>query len=115
MSEPDDEFAHDCNDLYVDEIELDVEPTIDTDPKELAEADLASRFYTKMLRGAGDVVLSGPVIGGWGPGRYFRSKRLAKRYLSMKYGVDRVQRLPGRQKGRWAYLIKNLKEGANAS
>lgn len=88
------------------------EPTIDTDPDSLAQmsaVDPNGRFYTKAMRGARDVVLSGPILGGWGPGRYHRSKAVALEWLRTKFGQERVRVLPGWTKGRWAYLIKDLR------
>ncbi len=94
------------------------QPTIDLSPDEvsrLVSEDPQGRFYTRALRGPGDVVLSGPVIGGWGPGRYFRSKAMARRYLELKY-PGRVRPAGGWTRGRWAYLVKDLKKGtANAA
>jgi CTP-dependent riboflavin kinase len=94
-------------------------PTVDVADDVLssvAKEDPDGNYYKKALRGPNDVVLSGPVIGGWGPGRYFRSKALAKRYLELKYGAERVRSTGGWTRGRWAYLIKDLKRGmANAT
>lgn len=95
-----------------------VQPTIDLSPDEVSKLvaeDPQGRFYTRALRGEHDVVLSGPVIGGWGPGRYFRSKALAKRYLELKYGAERVRPAGGWTRGRWAYLIKDLRKAENAA
>lgn len=90
-----------------------VEPTIDATDEQVAGLD--ERFYTKGMRGPRDVVLSGPVMGGWGPGRYFRSKRTAYRYLVMKYGHENVRFLRGSTRGRWSYLIRNLKGRNNVA
>lgn len=95
-----------------------VQPTVDTSPELLAamvSEDPQGRFYTKALRGPRDVVLSGPIIGGWGPGRYHQSKALALRYLRLKFGDERVRVLPGWTRGRWAYLIKDLRKEPNAA
>lgn len=107
-------------DAMTEELELEplresVQPTVDLSPDEvakLAAEDPQGRFYTRALRGPNDVVLSGPVIGGWGPGRYHRSKAVAKEFLEKKYGEDRVRPVGGWTRGRWAYLIKNLKKAA---
>jgi len=61
-------------------------------------------------RGSRDVVLSGPVGQGWGPGKWFKSRFFAFRYAVMKYGASRVKLLPGVTSGRWAFLIKDLKK-----
>lgn len=81
-------------------------PTVDTKPEELAEAEVD---YTKPIRGPRDVVLSGPVIGGWGPGRYIQSQAKAMEFFIEKFGAKRVSKLPRWTKGRWAVLIKDLK------
>jgi hypothetical protein len=70
--------------------------------------DLAARKVEYSCRGPRDVVLSGPVLAGWGPGRYFNSRRAAYTWARAKYGPDRVQRVRY-TRGRWAFLIKNLK------
>lgn len=72
-------------------------------------SDFRDRFVDYNLRGLLDVVLSGPVIGGWGPGRYFRSRRLARAWCEAKYGAGRVKNVEGFTKGRWAFLIKNMR------
>lgn len=80
-------------------------PTCDHSSLNL-ENNLGAITYS--TRGPSDVVLSGPVVGGWGPGRYFRSRRLAFAAMREKYGPERV--IPTRQnKGRWSFLIKNLR------
>jgi hypothetical protein len=88
---------------------VEVKPTIDTKEREL-EMGLVEYPHTK--RGPRDVVLSGPVIGGWGPGRYFRNRRLATRHFIDKYGHARVGMVGGATKGRWAVLIRNLRQDA---
>jgi hypothetical protein len=90
------------------------QPTADMTPDEVAklsQEDPQGRFYTRALRGPNDVVLSGPIFQGWGPGRYHRSKTVAKEFLEKKYGVERVRPIAGWTRGRWAYLIKDLKKG----
>ena len=84
-----------------------LEPTNDTEPREFLEKEVDYRMAS--LRGPLDVVLSGPITGGWGPGRYFQNFRLAREFLEAKYGKERVKRVPGRSAGRWAFLIKNLR------
>ena len=60
-------------------------------------------------RGPRDVVLSGPVYGGKGPGRYYGTKAKAYHAMVAKFGTDRVRRVDGPTGMRWAYLIKNLR------
>lgn len=83
-----------------------LEPTIDTTEQEMDERFV---FYPNVMRAPSDVVLSGPVIGGWGPGRYFQSKARAFEHFVEKYGNARVRKLDRSTKGRWAFLIKGLK------
>ena len=86
-----------------------VRPTIDTPDEAFKDGDV---FYTEALRGPRDAMLSGPIVGGWGPGRYFQSIYKAIEHYSQKYGADRVVKPPRRTKGRWSLIIKNLKEQA---
>lgn len=79
-------------------------PGVSTTRKEFAD-----RFVDYSARGPDDMVLSGPIVGGHGPGRYFRNKALAKRYLILKFGAGRVRELERFTYGRWAFLIKNLR------
>jgi hypothetical protein len=79
-------------------------PTLDSGP----DLERNERFVDYNTRGPRDVVLSGPVLGGWGPGRYHRSRRVAYAYLEGKFGEGRVVRTP-QSKGRWSFLVKNLK------
>ena len=92
-------------------IDLDKPPTIDTKQRILEDWLLV---YPHTQRGPNDVVISGPVIGGWGPGRYFRNRRLAIQHYIEKYGHARVGMVGGKTKGRWAVLIRNLR-GENAA
>jgi hypothetical protein len=86
--------------------------TIDNTPEEVAAIASDDRFYTKGLaREPGDAVVSGPVSGGWGPGRYFQSRRLAHAHCVEKYGEARVKQLQNWTRGRWAFLIKDLRKG----
>lgn len=79
-------------------------PTVDSG----RELETGERFVDYTDRGPRDVVLSGPVLGGWGPGRYHRSRRVAYGYLVSKHGEDGVRPMP-QSKGRWSFLVKNLK------
>lgn len=100
----DDEVAEE-NELY-EHIPEPVIPTVDTDPFELA----TSVVVDYSTRGPRDVVMSGPIANGWGPGRAFKGRRQAYIWAATKYGSDRVQ--PVKEvAGRWAFLIKNLREG----
>lgn len=78
-------------------------PGCDTNPN-----DFGFRWVDYSDRGPRDVVLSGPVIGGWGPGRWHKNRRVAYWRLVQQYGRDRVQVMRQSQ-GRWSFLIKNLK------
>lgn len=93
-----------------------LEPGILTTEAQLREAAKPNGgLYVEYdVRGPRDVVLSGPVIGGWGPGRFHRNRRIAYFVLAEKYGEGRVRRLDGVTRGRWAYLIKNLREAETA-
>lgn len=84
-----------------------LEPTIDTNEKEFAD-----RFveYPHTRRSDRDVILSGPVIGGWGPGRYHQNRALARQHLIEKYGADRVRTIGRYIRGRWAFMVLNLRE-----
>lgn len=90
------------------------EPTCDLNGSQLKEADL-SQYYKQACRGPDDVVVSGPITKGWGPGQFMRSRATAYRYCCGKYGRDRVKFVRV-SAGRWGYLIKDLKtKGANAA
>lgn len=80
-------------------------PTLDLDTNSL-ETGQQQVSYTD--RGPNDAVLSGPVVGGWGPGRFHRSRRAAYAFLVEKYGESRIRITP-QSTGRWSFLIKNLK------
>lgn len=82
-------------------------PTLDSGP----DLDSGARFVDYTDRGPRDVVLSGPVLGGWGPGRYHRSRRVAYTYLVDLHGESRVK-VMSQSKGRWSFLVKNLKSEA---
>lgn len=73
-----------------------------------SDSDFDSRWVDYCDRGPRDVVVSGPVLGGWGPGRWHKNRRVAYWRMVLKYGEDRVK--PTRQsQGRWSFLIKNLR------
>ena len=87
-------------------------PTCDSSPQSMESG--SNQLIDYSTRGPRDVVLSGPVAGGWGPGRYHRSRRVAYHVLRDKFGAERI--VPMRQsKGRWSFLVKNLKEVTNAA
>lgn len=71
--------------------------------------EFGSRWVNYSDRGPRDVVLSGPIIGGWGPGRWHKNRRVAYWRLVDKFGEERVKPM-AQSKGRWSFLIKNLKE-----
>lgn len=84
-------------------------PTLDSSSRALESGD---RPVTYVDRGPLDVVISGPVVGGWGPGRFHRSRRAAFSFVVEKYGAERV--MPTKQStGRWSFLIRNLKAKAD--
>lgn len=87
---------HENNDLIVN---------MDGDPGELA---FTVPYPT---RGPRDVVVSGPVRGGWGPGRWMPNRYVARKWADGKYGPERVLPVPYTE-GRWAFLIRNLKAAA---
>lgn len=97
--------AEDATELEEEET-LPIIPTIDTRQRDLEEREVA---YAAGRREAGDVVVSGPIIGGWGPGRYFQNRMRAHQYCVAVYGADRVKELEGRTRGRWSFLISGLK------
>lgn len=96
-------------DLPLPEEEYDraLKPTIDTAPKEFFERDVVYEDQ----RQHGDYVLSGPIIGGWGPGRYFQNRRQALEFYRAKFG-PRCLRMDNQTRGRWSVLIK---KGENAA
>lgn len=75
----------------------------------VADLEAPTSWVAYSDRGPNDVVLSGPVIGGWGPGRWHQNRRIAFGWAIRKYGIDRVVATP-QSNGRWSVLIKNLKE-----
>jgi hypothetical protein len=60
------------------------------------------------IKGPNDVVISGPLTSGSGPGRTHASSREAYIRLCNKYGKNRVKSMK-QDKHRWCYLIKDLK------
>lgn len=106
------ESTEEAND---DEPELEeVQPTVLTYQVALENSALDGYYAEASFRGPNDAIVSGPVAGGWGPGRWMPSKMVAYGWAMRKYGEDRVKWLPRSTRGRWAFLIKNLKGGANA-
>ena len=96
-----------------DEIEVEPEPappepSLDTTPEEVVEYEW---FYP--VRSPNDVVVSGPITGGWGPGRWFKNRRMALTWAMNKYGKDRIS-LTRQTVGRWSILVRGLKN-ANAA
>src|SRR5262245_11223106 len=71
--------------------------------------EFENRFVDYGERSERDVVLSGPVLGGWGPGRYYFNRRAAFRAHVDKYGKERVMPTEKATIGRWSLLIKGLK------
>ena len=90
-----------------DEDKLPIKPTIDTRQKDLEEREVLYDW----VRQPGDVVLSGPVIGGWGPGRYHMNRLSAKKRLIKKFGANRIRDVP-QTAGRWAFLVKGLQNAS---
>jgi hypothetical protein len=94
--------------------ELPEEPAIETEEYaaipwcDTPADELGNQWVDYSDRGPRDVVLSGPIIGGWGPGRWQKNRRIAYWFCVEKYGAERVK--PTRQStGRWSFLIKNLR------
>lgn len=73
---------------------------------DMSEDALSTVEYS--IRGPRDVVLSGPVGPGWGPGTWYPSRGAAYQKLEAKYGKERIRKVPTVM-GRWAFLIVNLK------
>lgn len=86
-----------------------ISPNIDTSEKELEHGEYEIEYSD---RGPNDIVLSGPLLGGWGPGRFFQSRGAALVWATQKYGPGRVKKVK-EQPGRWAYLVKNLCQSTN--
>lgn len=74
-----------------------------------SDDEFGYRWVDYVDRGPSDVVLSGPVTGGWGPGRWHSNRRVAYWRLVGKFGADRVKQTR-QSEGRWSFLIKNLKQ-----
>lgn len=60
-------------------------------------------------RGPGDVVISGPLVSGVGPGRKFESRLSAITWAAEKYGSTNVSLIEAGEY-RWAVLVKNLRK-----
>ena len=89
-----------------DEDEYPLIPWCDTTSDEFG-----TRWVDYSDRGPLDAVISGPVTGGWGPGRWHRNRRIAYWVCAARYGADKVK--PMRQSsGRWSFLVKGLKNAA---
>lgn len=73
-----------------------------------SDDEFGLRWVDYSDRGPNDVVLSGPITGGWGPGRWHKNRRVAYWRLVDKYGADRVKQMR-QSEGRWGFLIKNLR------
>lgn len=73
--------------------------------------ELGSRWVDYSDRGPYDAVVSGPIVGGWGPGRWHKNRRVAYWRLVDKYGQDRVKQTR-QSEGRWSFLVKNLRQVA---
>lgn len=58
-------------------------------------------------RGPKDFIISGPMLGGWGPGRWFPTRGLAFNWALEKYGRERLQYTKQTQ-GRWAFLVRGV-------
>lgn len=94
--------------------EIDVESLDDAEQFPLlpwcdtTDDEFGTRWVDYSDRGPRDVVLSGPVIGGWGPGRWHKNRRVAYWRLVAQFGEDRVKQMRQSQ-GRWSFLVKNLR------
>lgn len=90
-------------------------PTLDSSPKELDVVAKSLEMGAEhvpapySVRGDSDVMLSGPVTGGWGPGRWFPNRSGALNWAVSKYGSARVVVPEAQSAGRWCLLIKNLR------
>lgn len=84
------------------------QPGIDTDPREFEHKSVD---YSSD-KGPNDLVVSGPVIGGWGPGRYFQNRRQALRHYEDKYGENKVHLSHRQSHGRWSVVIKDKKNAS---
>lgn len=112
-----DQFYHHLDEVEVpleEEVALEVDSNDDTNEYPLipwcdtTDDEFGNRWVDYVDRGPRDVVVSGPVTGGWGPGRWSKNRRVAYWRLVGKYGANRVK--PTKQsQGRWSFLIKNLR------
>ncbi len=71
--------------------------------------EFGARWVDYTDRGPADVVVSGPVTGGWGPGRWHKNRRVAYWIAVKRYGDGRVKTMR-QSEGRWGFLIKNLRQ-----
>lgn len=95
----------DCEPLEKAGDEIDpptITPNIDQDENDLSDLPVD---YSE--RGPRDVVVSGPIFGGWGPNTKMPNRKAAYARCVQKYGVERVKNIP-QSRGRWAFLIKDL-------
>ena len=89
------------------DVSEEVIPTLDEGPKEVkGDTDVYAPYST---RGPRDVMLSGPLPGGYPPGRWFASRIDAAAWAITKYGVSRVVVPEAQSKNRWCLLIKELR------
>jgi|SRR5690349_2825706 len=89
---------------YDDPVLYPLNVTCDTTQKEFLD-----RFVDYNLRGPNDVVLSGPIISGWGPGKYYQNRMMAYRALVALHGADRVRFTEKNTIGRWSFVVKGLR------
>lgn len=80
------------------------QPTVDSKAEELKD-----KWILYPGRGPNDVVVSGPMLSNAGPGRFMPSRRAAYAAMVQKYGKERVVLMERQSRGRWSFLIKNLK------
>lgn len=83
------------------------EPASDAVPE--MDADPGDTSWLYSTRGPSDAVVSGPIMGGWGPGRWIANRRAAYVWAVAKYGKDRVVQMDQQTEGRWAFLIRGLR------
>ncbi len=98
---------YDLDEALADEIAEYTAPELDESVPDL-DSDPSGEGYNYPTRGPLDVVVSGPLRGGWGPGRWMPSRQAAFTRMVNKYGAQRVVRVPA-VAGRWAFLIKKLR------
>ena len=86
-----------------DDLDYPLIPWCDT-----TDDEFGVRWVDYVDRGPRDVVVSGPVTGGWGPGRWSKNRRIAYWRLVGKYGIDRVKQTR-QSEGRWSFLVRGLR------